>query len=187
MHFAWFVFSDLLVCYPPLHPPDTGPAAPPFAVEPAKRLMSASLPVPKSFGLTYDPPSITVVYALDEKLRECKPHSPCLPCPAPRHARYRPCSLCAGKRTMPVRDLHAGADPDELARGITAAHPALLGPQAVSHQQARRPAIGGPSNLARCDPAVALPWNATARLLGCRLPPHARTLRAAAPHHRCCG
>ena len=38
---------------------------------------------------------------------------------------------------MPVRELHAGADPDELARGITAAHPALLGPQAVSHQQAR--------------------------------------------------
>ena len=46
-------------------------------------------------------------------------------------------SFCTGKRTMPVRELHVGSDPDELARGITAAHPALLGPQAVSHQQAR--------------------------------------------------
>ena len=62
----------------------------------------------------------------------------CPALPLAMHGTRRAASLCAGKRTMPVRDLHAGADPDELARGITAAHPALLGPQAVSHQQARR-------------------------------------------------
>ena len=98
--------------------------------------MSSASPVPKSFGLTYDPPSITVVYALNEKLRACKPHSPPCDC-AGRHTLCA--SFCAGKRTMPVRELHVGSDPDELARGITAAHPALLGPQAVSHQQARPP------------------------------------------------
>ena len=50
------------------------------------RTMSSASPVPKSFGLTYDPPSITVVYALNEKLRACKPHSP-------------PCD-CAGRHTL---------------------------------------------------------------------------------------
>ena len=65
-----------------------------------------------------------------------------------------PASFCAGKRTMPVRELHAGADPDELARGITAAHPALLGPQAVSHQQAHASSIQhGPCGLL-CGPAL---------------------------------
>ena len=40
---------------------------------------------------------------------------------------------------MPVRELHAGADPDELARRLAQAHPALLGPHVVSHQQAGLP------------------------------------------------
>ena len=38
---------------------------------------------------------------------------------------------------MPVRKVHASADPDVLAKLLIQAHPALLGPQVVSHQQAR--------------------------------------------------
>ena len=62
--------------------------------------MSASLPVPKSFGLTYDPPSITVVYALDEKLRARKPHSP--PCPH-HHAQHTVAGLVLRRQAHDAR------------------------------------------------------------------------------------
>ena len=57
----------------------------------------------------------------------------------------------------PVRKLHAEADPDALAKQLSAAHPSLLGPHVVSHQQvsclqARRRGEAGPT---RC---VARRW-----------------------------
>ena len=67
---------------------------------------SASLPVPKSFGLTYDPPSITLVYALDEKLREREPLG--LPTSSAAHALFSvqasarcPCERCT-RAPMPM-------------------------------------------------------------------------------------
>ena len=85
-------------------------------------------------------------------MRASRPARPALPNPPPPVALFR-----AGKRTMPVRELHAGADPDELTRGITAAHPALLGPQAVSHQQARLPrsCLARVAALFMVDPVLA--------------------------------
>ena len=61
--------------------------------------------VPKNFGLTYDPPSLTLVYQVDKKLREprtspvssIRPHLPCLTGPrrslAQANARC-PCGSC---------------------------------------------------------------------------------------------
>ena len=89
----------------PTPPPDTVPAPSErlpatLAASEGPTTMSASLPVPKSFGLTYDPPSITVVYALDEKLRARKPHSP--PCPH-HHAQHTVAGLLLRRQAHDAR------------------------------------------------------------------------------------
>ena len=73
--------------------------------------MASPVVQPKSFGLTFDPPSVTVVYASGDKLR---------------------------KRTMPVRQLDASSDVAAAAQQLIDAHPSLLAPHLVSGEQIER-------------------------------------------------
>ena len=86
VHCLVFVGSPVRVFYPPSSAAARSRTAH-NALFGVARTMSSDLPVPKSFGLTYDPPSITVVYALNEKLRACKSHSP--PCDCAGHHPLR--------------------------------------------------------------------------------------------------
>ena len=66
---------------------------------------------PRSFGVMFDPPTLTLVYSIDSKLR---------------------------KRTMPVRRLTAESDPADLAARLVRTHPSLLAPNVVSPAQLER-------------------------------------------------
>ena len=68
----------------------------------------ASVIKPKSFGIVFEPPQLTLVYQADGKLR---------------------------KRTMPIRQLTATSDPHAVANAIIEAHPSLLAPNLVSNNQ----------------------------------------------------
>ena len=59
----------------------------------------------------FEPPTLTLVYSVDGKLR---------------------------KRTMPVRKLHGDSDPVKIATALAAAHPSLLAPHIVSAAQLER-------------------------------------------------
>ena len=72
---------------------------------------AATAIVPRSLGVMFEPPTLTLVYAVGGKLR---------------------------KRTMPVRHLQADSDPSQLAQQIIAAHPTLLSPQQISAAQITR-------------------------------------------------
>jgi FkbM family methyltransferase len=65
----------------------------------------------RSFGVTLEPPSITLVYSIGPKLR---------------------------KRSMPVRGLKNGASAADVAARLIRAHPSLLGPHVVSGTQLER-------------------------------------------------
>ena len=67
--------------------------------------------VARSLGVMFEPPTLTLVYSVDGKLR---------------------------KRTMPVRKLHADSDPVKIAQALAAAHPSLLAPHIVSSAQLER-------------------------------------------------
>ena len=126
--------------------------------------MSSDSPVPKSFGLTYDPPSITVVYALNEKLRACMPHSP-------------PCD-CAGRHTLRLI-LHRQAH-DARARAARGFRSRRA--RSGDHRCAPCPAGTAsrvPPTGASSVRAVALPGPASARVLRSRRPPRARSELAA--------
>ena len=83
---------------------------------------------------------------------------------------------------MPVRKVHPGADPDELARRLTQAHPSLLGPQVVSHQQVRLPCP--PScGVVACGHCL-LPPRQVLRLMT-KLVAHAVAAAAPPPEHAC--
>ncbi len=65
---------------------------------------------PKSFGLTYNPPSLTLLYQINGTLR---------------------------KRTMPIRHLSQDSDPAAMAKRLSDDNPLLLAPSIVSAQQLR--------------------------------------------------
>ena len=66
---------------------------------------------PKTFGLIFEPPQLTLVYRLDGKLR---------------------------KRTMPVRDVSPTTDPQQAAQAMMESHPAMLSCEIVSDRQLTR-------------------------------------------------
>ncbi|KAL1495962.1 hypothetical protein AB1Y20_014603 [Prymnesium parvum] len=66
---------------------------------------------PRQFGVTLNPPTITLVYSVDGKLR---------------------------KRTMPVRNLRSDSNAKELAQKLAEQHPNLLDPSIVSAEQLER-------------------------------------------------
>ena len=70
---------------------------------------SAELVRPKSLGVMFEPPALTLVYSVGGKLR---------------------------KRTMPVRHMHADSDPNTLAQQIIDAHPTLLSPAQIAAARA---------------------------------------------------
>ena len=65
----------------------------------------------RSLGVMFEPPTLTLVYSVEGKLR---------------------------KRTMPVRHLRGDSDPRKVAQALSAAHPSLLAPHVVSPVQLER-------------------------------------------------
>ena len=104
--------------------------------------------VAKSMALTFEPPSLTLIYSMQGKLREW-PASSAESCVLPPVVFFSDLSfvflflfllftLRAGKRTMPIRGLRADSNPASLAQEVVRAHPSLLAPHLVSGSQIER-------------------------------------------------